>query len=281
MSTTAVARRADGRAANQLRPVKIVTDYLKFAEGSVLIRVGDTRVVCAATIEDRIPPFLRGKGTGWVTAEYSMLPRAGTERSQREASKGKIGGRTHEIQRLIGRSLRTVVDLSRLGERTITLDCDVIQADGGTRTASITGAYVALARALNKFGMAHLVVGRVAAVSVGVVGGQLLLDLNYGEDSTAEVDMNIVMTDNDRFVEVQGTGEQKAFDREQMNRMGDLAAAGIHQLFDLQQAAIEAPAGEGGIFWSRPTTPVSSRNSDGCSPTCRSTFWGRLRSAWS
>ncbi|TME35237.1 MAG: ribonuclease PH [Chloroflexi bacterium] len=244
MSTTAVARRADGRAANQLRPVKIVPDYLKFAEGSVLIRVGDTRVVCAATIEDRIPPFLRGKGTGWVTAEYSMLPRAGTERSQREASKGRIGGRTHEIQRLIGRSLRTVVDLSRLGERTITLDCDVIQADGGTRTASITGAYVALARALNKFGMAHLLRGRVAAVSVGMVGSQLLLDLNYGEDSTAEVDMNIVMTDDDRFVEIQGTGEQKAFDREQMQRMVELAAAGIHQLFDLQQSAIEAPPGE-------------------------------------
>jgi len=244
MSTTAVARRADGRAANQLRPVKIVPDYLKFAEGSVLIRVGDTRVVCAATIEDRIPPFLRGKGSGWVTAEYSMLPRAGTERSQREASSGRIGGRTHEIQRLIGRSLRTVVDLSRLGERTITLDCDVIQADGGTRTASITGAYVALARALNKFGMSQLLQGRVAAVSVGLVGGQLLLDLNYGEDSTAEVDMNIVMTDNERFVEIQGTGEQKAFDREQMNRMVDLAAAGIHQLFDLQRAAIEAPPGE-------------------------------------
>jgi ribonuclease PH len=244
MSTTAVARRADGRAANQLRPVKIVPDYLKFAEGSVLIRVGDTRVVCAATIEDRIPPFLRGKGSGWVTAEYSMLPRAGTERSQREASSGRIGGRTHEIQRLIGRSLRTVVDLSRLGERTITLDCDVIQADGGTRTASITGAYVALARALNKFGMSQLLQGRVAAVSVGLVGAQLLLDLNYGEDSTAEVDMNIVMTDNDRFVEIQGTGEQKAFDREQMNRMVDLAAAGIHQLFDLQRAAIEAPPGE-------------------------------------
>jgi ribonuclease PH len=244
MSTTAVARRADGRAANQLRPVKIVPDYLKFAEGSVLIRVGDTRVVCAATIEDRIPPFLRGKGSGWVTAEYSMLPRAGTERSQREASSGRIGGRTHEIQRLIGRSLRTVVDLSRLGERTITLDCDVIQADGGTRTASITGAYVALARALNKFGMSQLLQARVAAVSVGLVGGQLLLDLNYGEDSTAEVDMNIVMTDNDRFVEIQGTGEQKAFDREQMNRMVDLAAAGIHQLFDLQRAAIEAPPGE-------------------------------------
>jgi len=173
-----------------------------------------------------------------------MLPRAGTERSQREASTGRIGGRTHEIQRLIGRSLRTVVDLSRLGERTITLDCDVIQADGGTRTASITGAYVALARGLKKFGMAHLLVGRVAAVSIGVVGGQLYLDLDYSEDSTAEVDMNIVMTDNDRFVEVQGTGEQKAFDRDQMNQMVDLAAAGIHQLFDLQQQAIEAPAGE-------------------------------------
>jgi len=244
MSTIAVARRADGRLPNQLRPVKIVPDYLKFAEGSVLIRVGDTRVVCAATIEDRVPPFLRGKGTGWVTAEYSMLPRAGTERSQREASAGRIGGRTHEIQRLIGRSLRTVVDLSRLGERTITLDCDVIQADGGTRTASITGAYVALARALKKFGMAHLLVGRVAAVSIGLVGGQLYLDLDYSEDSTAEVDMNIVMMDNDRFVEVQGTGEQKAFDRDQMNQMVDRAAAGIHQLFDLQQKAIEAPAGE-------------------------------------
>src|SRR5256885_6634015 len=174
MSTTAVARRADGRAANQLRPVKIVPDYLKFAEGSVLIRVGDTRVVCAATIEDRIPPFLRGKGTGWVTAEYSMLPRAGTERSQREASKGRIGGRTHEIQRLIGRSVRTVVDLSRLGERTITLDCDVIQADGGTRTASITGAYVALALALEKLveaGTMSAVPIRdfVGAVSVGLV----------------------------------------------------------------------------------------------------------------
>jgi len=244
MSTIAVARRADGRLPNQLRPVKIVPDYLKFAEGSVLIRVGDTRVVCAATIEDRVPPFLRGKGTGWVTAEYSMLPRAGTERSQREASAGRIGGRTHEIQRLIGRSLRTVVDLSRLGERTITLDCDVIQADGGTRTASITGAYVALARGLKKFGMAHLLVGRVAAVSIGLVGGQLYLDLDYREDSTAEVDMNIVMTDNDRFVEVQGTGEQTAFDRDQMNQMVDLAAACIRQLFDLQQQAIEAPAGE-------------------------------------
>ncbi|MGZ6372963.1 MAG: ribonuclease PH [Candidatus Limnocylindria bacterium] len=244
VSSIAAPRRVDGRAPNQLRPVKIVHDYLKFAEGSVLIRVGDTRVICAVTIEDRVPPFLRGKGTGWITAEYSMLPRAGTERSQREASAGRIGGRTHEIQRLIGRSLRTVVDLTRLGERTITLDCDVIQADGGTRTASITGAYVALARAMKRFGMGHLLAGQVAAVSVGLVGGQLLLDLNYAEDSTAEVDMNVVMMDNDRFVELQGTGEQKAFTREQMNQMVDLAAAGIRQLYDLQRQAVDAPAGE-------------------------------------
>ncbi len=244
MASIASPRRVDGRAANQLRPVKIVPDYLKFAEGSVLIRVGDTRVLCAATIEDRVPPFLRGKGTGWITAEYSMLPRAGAERSQREASKGRIGGRTHEIQRLIGRSLRTAVDLTRLGERTITLDCDVIQADGGTRTASITGAYVALARAMNRYGMGHLLAGQVAAVSIGIVGGQMLLDLNYAEDSTAEVDMNVVMMDDDRFVELQGTGEQKAFSREQMNQMVDLAAAGIRQLFALQRQAIEAPVTE-------------------------------------
>ncbi len=224
--------------------MKIVPDYLKFAEGSVLIRVGDTRVLCAATIEDRVPPFLRGKGTGWITAEYSMLPRAGAERSQREASKGRIGGRTHEIQRLIGRSLRTAVDLTRLGERTITLDCDVIQADGGTRTASITGAYVALARAMKRYGMGHLLAGQVAAVSIGVVGGQMLLDLNYAEDSSAEVDMNVVMMDDDRFVELQGTGEQKAFSREQMNQMVDVAAAGIRQLFELQRQAIEAPTTE-------------------------------------
>jgi ribonuclease PH len=240
----AVARRPDGRATTQLRPVKIVADYLKFAEGSVLIRVGDTRVICAVTIEDRVPGWLRGKGSGWVTAEYSMLPRAGTERSQREAHTGRIGGRTHEIQRLIGRSLRGVVDLTKLGERTVTVDCDVIQADGGTRTASITGAYVALARALKKYGMAHLLTGQVAAVSVGMSGGTPLLDLNYAEDSTADVDFNVVMTDDERFVEVQGTAEHKAFDRAQMNAMIDLAAAGIRQLFELQRAAIDAPAAE-------------------------------------
>jgi ribonuclease PH len=244
MSTIAPARRSDGRAANQLRPVKIVHDYLKFAEGSVLIRVGDTRVICAATIEDRVPGWMRGKGGGWITAEYSMLPRAGAERSQREASAGRIGGRTHEIQRLIGRSLRACIDLPRLGERTITLDCDVVQADGGTRTASITGAYVALARALNKFGMSPLLVGKVAAVSVGIVGGQTLLDLNYAEDSTAQVDMNIVMTDDDRLIEVQGTGEQHSFSRDQMNQMLDLGSAGIRQLFEVQRAAIEAAAAE-------------------------------------
>jgi ribonuclease PH len=244
MTTIAQPRRQDGRAPTQLRPVKIVADYLKFAEGSVLIRVGETRVICAVTIEDRVPGWLRGKGGGWVTAEYSMLPRAGAERSQREASAGRIGGRTHEIQRLIGRALRGVVDLSRLGERTITLDCDVIQADGGTRTASITGAYVALARALNKFGMGHLLTGQVAAVSVGLAGGQILLDLDYAEDSSADVDFNVVMTSEERFVEVQGTAEHQSFDRAQMNQMIDLAAAGIRQLFEIQRKAIESPAAE-------------------------------------
>jgi ribonuclease PH len=206
--------------------------------------VGDTRVICAATIEDRVPGWMRGKGGGWVTAEYSMLPRAGTERSQRESSAGRVGGRTHEIQRLIGRALRGVVDLPRLGERTITLDCDVIQADGGTRTASITGAYVALARALKRYGMAHLLTGQVGAVSVGMSGGTPLLDLDYAEDSSADVDFNVVMTDDDRFVEIQGTAEHRSFDRTQMNQMIDLAAAGIRQLFVIQRTAVEAPPAE-------------------------------------
>jgi len=249
MSTTAVARRADGRAANQLRPVKIVPDYLKFAEGSVLIRVGDTRVVCAATIEDRIPPFLRGKGSGWVTAEYSMLPRAGTERSQREASSGRIGGRTHEIQRLIGRSLRTVVDLSRLGERTITLDCDVIQADGGTRTAAITGGWVALALAVRRLHAAGKLPNKatkdpirmaVAAISAGIVEGEARLDLPYVEDSAAEVDCNFVMTDTGRFVEIQGTAEKHPFSREEMSALLDLAAKGIGELIDAQRSALKS-----------------------------------------
>jgi ribonuclease PH len=244
MSTIAVPRRADDRLPNQLRPVKIVPDYLKFAEGSALIRVGETRVLCAATLEDRVPPFLRGKGTGWVTAEYSMLPRAGTERSPREAATGKVGGRTHEIQRLIGRSLRQVVNMPGLGERSITLDCDVLQADGGTRTASITGAYVALARALNRYGLGHLLTGQVAAVSVGLSGGALLLDLDYVEDSSAGVDFNVVMLDDGRFVEIQGTAEQTPFSGEQMGELVGLAAAGIRQLFELQREAIAAPAAE-------------------------------------
>ena len=244
MSTIAAPRRVDGRQTNQLRPVKIVPDYLKFAEGSALIRVGDTRVLCAATLEDRVPGWLRGKGTGWVTAEYSMLPRAGAERTPREASTGRIGGRTHEIQRLIGRSLRAVVNLGGLGERTLTLDCDVLQADGGTRTASITGAYVALARALNRYGMGHLLTGQVAAVSVGLSGSTVLLDLDYGEDSSAGVDFNVVMLDNGRFVEVQGTAEQTPFSGEQMNELVGLAAAGIRQLFELQREAIAAPSAE-------------------------------------
>jgi ribonuclease PH len=244
MTTIAAPRRADGRLPNQLRPVKIVPDYLKFAEGSALIRVGETRVLCAATLEDRVPPFLRGKGTGWVTAEYSMLPRAGTERTPREASTGRIGGRTHEIQRLIGRSLRQVVNLSALGERSLTLDCDVIQADGGTRTASITGAYVALARALNRYGMGHLLTAQVAAVSVGMSSGALLLDLDYAEDSSAGVDFNVVMLDDGRFVEIQGTAEQTPFSSEQMSEMVSLAAGGIRQLYELQRQAIAASATE-------------------------------------
>ena len=191
-----------------------------------------------------MPQWLKGQGRGWVTAEYGMLPRATNERTRREATVGHPSGRTQEIQRLIGRALRAVVDLPKLGERTITVDCDVIQADGGTRTASITGAYVALARALAKYGMARLLTGQVAAVSVGLSGGTVLLDLDYAEDSTADVDFNVVMTDDERFVELQGTAEHKAFDRAQMNQMVDLAAAGIKQLFALQRSAIDAPASE-------------------------------------
>src|SRR5512134_4111914 len=215
--------RADGRGPTDLRPTTMTLGVLKWAEGSCRIRVGDTEVLCAATIEDRVPPHLRGKGTGWVTAEYSMLPRATAERSEREAAKGRIGGRTHEIQRLVGRSLRGVVDMSRLGERTITVDCDVIVADGGTRTASITGGYVALAAALITYGMERHLVGHVAAVSVGIIDGVHLLDLDYSEDSRAEVDFNVVGTDAGAYVELQGTAEGKAFDRAAANVLIDLA----------------------------------------------------------
>jgi ribonuclease PH len=226
--------RADGRVPTQLRPVSFTLGVQKWAEGSCLIKVGDTQVLCAATIADRVPPHLRGKGTGWVTAEYSMLPRATAERTDRESVKGKLGGRTHEIQRLIGRSLRDAIDLTRLGERTITVDCDVLQADGGTRTASITGGYVALAAALITYGMDRHLVGRIAAVSVGLVEGAPLLDLDYSEDSRADVDFNVVGTDAGTFVEVQGTAEGKPFDRAAMDGLMDLASSGLGQLFAAQ-----------------------------------------------
>jgi ribonuclease PH len=226
--------RSDGRVPTQHRPVSFELGVQKWAEGSCLIRVGDTQVLCAATIADRVPPHLRGKGTGWVTAEYSMLPRATAERTDRESVKGKLGGRTHEIQRLIGRSLRDAVDLTRLGERTITVDCDVLQADGGTRTASITGGYVALAAALITYGLDRHLSSRIAAVSVGLVDGLALLDLDYSEDSRADVDFNVVGTDQGTFVEVQGTAEGKPFDRTAMDGLMDLASAGLEQLFAAQ-----------------------------------------------
>jgi ribonuclease PH len=226
--------RADGRRPTDLRPVSFTLGVQKWAEGSCRIRVGDTEVLCAATIVDRVPPHLRGKGTGWVTAEYSMLPRATAERTDRESVKGRIGGRTHEIQRLIGRSLRGVVDLGRLGERTITVDCDVLQADGGTRTASITGGYVALAAALITYGMERHLIAKVAAVSVGIVNGLSYLDLDYSEDSHAEVDFNVVGTDAGAYVELQGTAEGKPFDRTAAEGLLDLADAGLRQLFDAQ-----------------------------------------------
>jgi len=230
--------RADGRGPSDLRPVTLTLGVLKWAEGSCRIRVGDTEVLCAATITDRVPPHLRGKGTGWVTAEYAMLPRATSERTDRESVKGRLGGRTHEIQRLVGRSLRGVVDLARLGERTVTVDCDVLQADGGTRCASITGGYVALAAALMTYGMERLIVGKVAAVSVGVVEGIALLDLDYGEDSRADVDFNVVGTDAGTYVELQGTAEGKPFDRPRVDALLDLANVGLARLFETQGAAL-------------------------------------------
>jgi ribonuclease PH len=231
-------KRADGRLPGDLRPVSLTLGVQKWAEGSCLIKLGGTEVLCAATIEDKIPPHLRGKGSGWVTAEYSMLPRATSERSVREAAKGKVGGRTHEIQRLVGRSLRGVVDMTKLGERTITVDCDVINADGGTRTASITGGWVALAAALTTYGMERCLIARVAAVSVGILGGVIHLDLDYSEDSKADVDFNVVATDAGKYVELQGTAEGKPFDREAVDRMLDLAGGGLERLFAAQAEAL-------------------------------------------
>ena len=235
--------RTDGRAADELRIVSLLPHYLPHAEGSALIEMGKTRVICAATVEERVPPFLRNQGRGWVTAEYAMLPRATSQRTQRETGRGP-SGRTQEIQRLIGRSLRAVVDMKLLGERTITLDCDVLQADGGTRTASITGAYVALALAC-RYLLAegrvkrNPLIGEVAAVSAGIVGDTPLLDLKYDEDSAAEVDMNIVCTGDGRFIELQGTAEGEPFNREQMNDLLTLGTHGIKRLLTLQRKAIQ------------------------------------------
>lgn len=278
--------RADGRRPDELRPCRIIPGVLAFAEGSALIELGQTRVLCAVSVEDRVPPFLRGTGSGWITAEYAMLPRATLTRTPREAATGRIGGRTHEIQRLIGRSLRAIADLTALGERTLTVDCDVLQADGGTRTAAITGAYVALvlacerlrllastpdlpsphpSRALAPASGGEVAAGRgegppqdevrppefrwplrqaVAAVSAGIVEGALLLDLAYSEDSHAEVDFNVVMTEDGRFVEVQGTAEREPFDRAVLNRILDLAAGGIRSLFAVQRQALREVLGE-------------------------------------
>jgi ribonuclease PH len=236
--------RSDGRRNDSLREVTITRNFNRHAEGSVLVEFGHTRVICTASVEESVPPFLRGKGSGWVTAEYSMLPRATHTRSQRESSKGKVGGRTHEIQRLIGRSLRSVMDLTLLGERSILIDCDVMQADGGTRTASITGAYVAMVDAVRWLRARKLITAdpvreSVAAVSVGIVGGVPMLDLDYEEDSSAEVDMNFVMTSSKRFVEVQGTAEGSPFTVEEMDEMRSLAITAITRLFDIQGKALQ------------------------------------------
>ncbi len=230
--------RSDGRAPDQLREVKITLDFIKHAEGSCLIEFGDTKVICTASVEERVPPFLKGTGQGWITAEYSMLPRATAQRTIREAAKGKLTGRTQEIQRLIGRSLRSAVDLTALGEMTVWIDCDVIQADGGTRTASITGAFVALYRALERVDKLNAVKSFIAAVSVGIVNGQFLLDLNYEEDSMAEVDMNVVMNDQGMLVEVQGTAEGEPFSREALNRLLDLGEKGIKELITIQKETL-------------------------------------------
>ena len=235
--------RIDQRAENQLRPIKITRNYTRYAEGSVLVEFGHTKVLCTASIDNSVPRFLKGQGQGWVTAEYGMLPRSTHTRSDREAARGKQSGRTQEIQRLIGRSLRAMVDLKKLGENTITIDCDVIQADGGTRTASITGAAVALIDAMNvllekKKIKNDPLKGLVAAVSVGIHNGAALLDLNYDEDSTCETDLNVVMTQSGEFIEIQGTAEEKPFTREQANQMLALAEEGIKQLVEEQQKAL-------------------------------------------
>ncbi len=236
-------KRADGRAYNELRPVNIAPGFLLFAEGSALIELGKTRVLCSVSVEDRVPGFLRNSGTGWITAEYAMLPRATLTRTPRDSAMGRVGGRNQEIQRFIGRSLRAVTDLASLGERTLTVDCDVIQADGGTRTAAVTGAYVALYKALHSLADMGIISSvplksAVAATSVGIVHSNMMLDLCYDEDSSASVDFNVVMTRKGEFVEVQGTAEGKPFSRQIIDELISLAEVGIQQLFQVQQVAI-------------------------------------------
>ncbi|MGA1875853.1 MAG: ribonuclease PH [bacterium] len=235
--------RIDKRAFDELRHVEIIRNYIRYAEGSVLIEVGDTKVICTASVEEKVPPFLKDTGQGWITSEYSMLPRSTEVRSPRESSKGRVGGRTQEIQRLIGRAFRAVVDLSRLGERTIWIDCDVIQADGGTRTASITGGFVALVDALMRLKAEGkirdlLLKDYVAATSVGIIQGETVLDLNYAEDSRAEVDMNLIMTGGGKLVEIQGTAEGVPFSLEQLQSMINLAKGGIRLLIEKQKQAL-------------------------------------------
>ena len=233
-----MATRADGRTPDDLRPIRFERGFVDFAEGSCLVSFGRTRVVCAATVEEGVPRFLEGRNQGWITAEYSMLPRATLERSQREASRGRLSGRTQEIQRLIGRSLRSVVDMGAMPSVTITIDCDCIVADGGTRTASITGGFVALVEALRKVEGQRALRDHVAAVSVGMLGPDVCLDLDYSEDVRADVDMNVVMTGSGNFVEVQGTAEGESFDKATLDRMLDVARAGIMRLVELQRATL-------------------------------------------
>jgi len=235
--------RSDGRRGDELRPLELVPDYLELPHGSVLYAQGKTKVLCTASIEEGVPRWLSGKGRGWLTAEYSLLPASTGERTDREASRGRQGGRTIEIQRLIGRSIRSVTEFEALGERTLWVDCDVLQADGGTRCAAITGAYVAARRALDRFGLAKALVGSVAAVSVGIVGGEQLLDLDYSEDSQAEVDMNVVMTGEGALVEIQATAEKTPFSRSDLDDLLDIAAAGIEELALAQGDAVAADRG--------------------------------------
>jgi len=246
-------QRIDGRNNEQIRPVKIIRNYLKHAEGSVLIEMGDTKVICTASVDDKVPPFIKGTGKGWITSEYGMLPRSTETRKPRESARGKIDGRTMEIQRLIGRALRSIVNLEKLGEITIYIDCDVIQADGGTRTASITGSFVALVDALYNLVQQEKLKevplnGYIAAVSVGIKDGEAILDLNYAEDSTCQVDMNMVMTDRGEFIEIQGTGEESPFNKVQLKEMMELAEKGIQELIEIQKQSLGEIADKVGTY---------------------------------